>query len=83
MAFLMSTSYLIEGRGIVIFLHVYKSPEIEWIACVHVHFLLKTIKYMSQLRCLDNTVGGFLAQNFCRYGVIASPLHRNGSAVSQ
>ena len=34
------------------------------------------------LMLFDNTVGGFLAQNFCRYGVIASPLHRNGSAVS-
>ena len=34
------------------------------------------------LMLFDNTIGGFLAQNFCRYGVIASPLHRNGSAVS-
>ena len=34
------------------------------------------------LMLFNNTVDGFLAQNFCRYGVIASPLHRNGSAVS-
>ena len=34
------------------------------------------------LRPLDNAVGRFLAKLFCRYGVIASRLHRNGDAIT-
>ena len=30
----------------------------------------------------DNTVGRFFAKNVCRYGAIASRLHRNGNAIT-
>ena len=31
---------------------------------------------------LGNTISKFSAKNFCRYGVIASRLHRNGTAIT-
>ena len=34
------------------------------------------------LQLFDNAVGRFLAKKFCRYGAIASRLHRNGNAIA-
>ena len=34
------------------------------------------------LRLFYNTVGGFSAIFVCRYGAIASPLHRNRNAIA-
>ena len=34
------------------------------------------------LPLFDNAVGWFFAKKFCRYSTIASPLHRNGNAIT-